>query len=117
MGKIIPDEQSDDVCLYRAVSAEEFYSIMKIHRFTFHPKGVDVKYFGVDFEETLAFANEIINIDLVAVIEVSVARAVLNRVGDFIHVDPFLFKSGTVEIHAEQLDEFNNAIKYIAQRY
>ena len=103
--------------LYRAVGCEEFYSIMKTNRFSFHPKGVDVKYFGLDFKETLDFADELMNIDLVAVVEVIVLEEILNKIGDFIDVDPFLFKTGTIEIQSEHLDEFNSAIYSIIHRF
>ena len=58
--------------LFRAVGIEEYYSIMRTKKFACHPEGSEIKYFGIDFEETLAFANEIINIEVIAVIEVSV---------------------------------------------
>jgi len=44
-------------------------------------------------------------------------RYTLLRIGDFTQVDAFLFKKGTVIIHAENLDEFNGAVKYVLQRY
>jgi len=103
--------------LFRAVGFEEFYSIMQSNKFSVQPDGTHVKYFGVDPGETLEFANKIINIDVVAVIEVGVLEDTLKRIGDFINVDPFLFKSGTVEIHVEYLEEFNSAIQYIIHKY
>jgi len=90
---------------------------MQTSKFSINPEGIHVKYFGVNFEETLCFANKIINIDIAAVIEVGVLEDTVKKIGDFIHVDPFLFKSGTVEIQDEYLDEFNSAIKYIIQKY
>ena len=105
------------VCLFRAVGDVEFYSIMRTKQFSIHPKGAHVKYFGLDYEETLAFANKIANIDVTAIIEVTVLRDVLERIGDFTQVDSFLFKGGTVEIQSEDLDEFNLAIQQIEQKY
>ncbi|MCL2099656.1 MAG: hypothetical protein FWH24_04385 [Oscillospiraceae bacterium] len=98
------------ISLFRAVGADEFKSIIQTKKFSFLPKGVDVKYFGVNLSETLDFANEIMNIALVAVIEVVMIDSVIERIGDFTNVDPYIFKSGTVEIHSEYLDEFNNNI-------
>ena len=103
--------------LFRAVGIEEYYSIMRTKKFTCHPEGAEIKYFGLDFEETLAFANEIINIELIAVIEACVLYNTLNQIGDFTYVDPFLFKKGTVEVQRIHLDEFNNAIKYIIHKF
>ena len=108
----------DVMSLYRAVGVDEFYSIMQTGHFSLNPdNAVNVKYFGVDYEETLAFASKIQFMDIVAVVEVGVLRDILLRIGDFTQVDTFLFKKGTVIIQAENLDEFNGAIKYIVQKY
>ena len=103
--------------LYRAVGESEFTSVMETQYFAVLEKGVQVKYFGLNFEETLEFANEVINIEIVAIFEVQIATDVLSRVGDFTNVDQFLFKSGTVEFPAERLEEFNNAIIKISHKY
>ena len=103
--------------LYRAIGADEFYSVMSTKRFALHPKRVPVKYFGLNFEETLAFANMVINIDIVAVLEIHVDKNILDRVGDFTQVDVFLFKKGTVEIQPENMDEFNESIRTVIHRF
>jgi hypothetical protein len=105
------------ISLYRAVGENEFYSVMQTGYFSVLEKGAHVKYFGLNFDETLAFANMIINIEVVAIFEVTVITEVLKKIGDFTNVDIFLFKSGTVEIPAEKLVEFNNAIQEIIHRY
>ena len=102
--------------LYRAMGAGEFESVMLTQTFTLHKGKADVKYFGLDFDETLQFANKAFNSDLVAVIEVQVRKSVLEKIGDYTHVDPFLFKCGTVEIQPENLAEFNNSISKIIHR-
>jgi hypothetical protein len=99
--------------LYRAVGDKEFFSIMSTSKFSCLPGGVGVKYFGKNYEETLKFADLIINRNIVAVVEVSIPCGVVRNVGDFINVDPFLFKHGTVEIWEDNLDVFNNAIHSI----
>ena len=111
------NEDASYSIIYRAVGESEFYSVMQTKCFSVLEKGTHVKYFGLNFEETLAFANKIINIEIVAIFEVKVITEILNRVGDFTNVDTFLFKSGTVEIPAEKLDEFNNAIQEIIHKY
>ena len=111
---MIADSQ---ICLYRAVSDAEFYSILRTNRFSIHPKGAQVKYFGLSFEETVDFANKVTNIDAIAIIEVTVSKAILDRIGDYTHVDPFIFRSGTVIIPAGDLDEFNQAIMEIIHKY
>ena len=105
------------VNLYRAVCADEFYSIMESNQFTLPPdKSTSVKYFGVDLNETVEFANIIQFIDIVAVVEVGISYDILLQVGDFTHVDIFLFKKGTVIIHAEDLSKFNDDIRYIVHK-
>ena len=106
------------VHLFRAVGAEEFYSIMRLNRFTIPPYiSANVKYFGVDFDETLTFANRKQFVDIIAVFEVEVLYDKLMQIGDFTHIDAFLFKKGTVIIHSEHLDFFNNAIMHINHKY
>lgn len=41
----------------------------------------------------------------------------LNKLADFTQVDKFIFKKGTVTIHADKLDEFNKIIQEITQKY
>ena len=76
-----------------------------------------MKYFGKSFPDTLRFADKIINKNVVAVVEVEVLRIVVEKVGDFAHVDPFLFKQGTVEIWEDNLNEFNDAIIRIVHKF
>jgi hypothetical protein len=104
------------VGLYRAIGSDEFESVMLTKQFSFLKNKAEVKYFGFNFDETLRFANKAFNMDLVAVIEVKINKVVLDKIGDFTHVDPFLFKSGTVEIQPENLDEFNRAIVKITHK-
>ena len=111
---IINDEV---VRLFRAVCADEFYSIMESKQFALPPNmTTHVKYYGVDYNETVAFANLIQFIDIVAVVEVGVPLSTLLQIGDFTHVDTFLFKSGTVIIHSENLADFNKSIQYIEHK-
>ncbi len=72
--------------------------------------GMDAKQFGVDFLETSKFANWAKSD---TIIEVVVDRNMLNKIGDFTHVDPFLFKSGTITINSNVIDDFNSIIKEI----
>ena len=108
------EENNGIVCLYRAVSSDELYSIMQLNQFTLSPMSTgNVKYFGVDFSETVAFANISNLIDLVAVFEVGILLETLLTIGDFTHVDTFIFNKGTVIIQEENLNDFNKAIKYM----
>ena len=101
------DLQDGIAHLYRAVGVDEFSSIIRTKQFTVLENGLHIKCFGMDLAETLDFANKDFNVDVVAVFEVTISEDILNRIGDFTHVDPYIFKSGTVEIRVENLDEFN----------
>ena len=107
----------DTVFLYRAVGDKEYYSIMQTAKFSCLPGGVGVKYFGRDIGDTIRFAEKTINNNTVAVVEVEVSRDVVERIGDFVSVDPFLFKHGTVEIWESDLDEFNDAVINIVHKF
>ena len=103
--------------LYRAVGFGEYASLTDGEQFQILLGGVGVKYFGKNFEETLAFANKPINNGVVAIFEVGIAENVLVNVGDFVNVDKFIFKSGTVEIPEERLAVFNSAVYYVKHIY
>ena len=105
------------VKLYRAVGFSEYVSLVDGELFQILRGGVAVKYFGRNFEETLNFANMPINNGVVAVFEVGLPRNVLMIVGNFVNVDKFIFRSGTVEIPEEHLREFNNAVCYVKHIY
>ena len=107
----------DSVKLYRAVGFAEFTSIMDTGRFSLRPHGLESKYFGLNFNETLDFSNKVFNVHVVAIIETSVTESVLNTIGDFTKVDITVFKSGTVEIHEEHLSAFNDSVLDIRHVY
>ena len=103
--------------LYRAVDDREFYSIMQTERFFCLPGGVGVKYFGKNYEDTLRFADRVINKNVVAIVEVEVIQSVVVKIGDFADVDSFIFRYGTVEIWEADIGEFNSAIIRIAHKF
>ena len=103
--------------LYRAVGFNEYISLIESETFQILKGGVAVKYFGKNFTETLIFASKPINNGIVAIFEIGIDENDLLNIGDFINVDKFIFKSGTVEIQEEHLEEFNNAILYIKHIY
>ena len=107
----------ETVSLYRAVGVVEFNSIMESRRFTLRPNGLESKYFGKRLDETIDFANKVFNVHVVAIVEATICKDVLDGIGDFTKVDTYVFKSGTVEIHKEQLDEFNSAVLEIKHMF
>jgi hypothetical protein len=83
---------------------------MDTNKFATRGGMTEVKYFAFDFKETTEYADKSYNTDVVAVFEVIAKRSVVERIGDFTHVDPSIFRAGTVIIHEEDIDEFNQAI-------
>jgi len=104
------EKHCDIITLYRAVGAEEYYSIMDTNKFDICGGMTEVKYFALSFEETTAYAEKSYNADVVAVFEIAAKRSVVECIGDFTRVDPSIFKAGTIIIHEEDIDEFNQAI-------
>ena len=41
----------------------------------------------------------------------------LNKLADLTQVDQFIFRNGTVTVHADKLDEFNSIIKSLTHKY
>ncbi|WP_334075542.1 MULTISPECIES: hypothetical protein [Paenibacillus] len=101
--------------LYRAVGPKEFYEVMETGKFNVIPEGLQAKQFGLNFDETLKFADKFK--DIGAIIEVKVPTSQLNKLADFTEVDKFIFKNGTVTIHVDNLDEFNKIIQDISHKY
>jgi len=102
--------------LFRAVGADEFSTVIITKQFSVLENGLQVKHFGLDYSETLCFADKDFNIDAVAILEVEINSASLAKIGDFTHVDAYIFRSGTVEIRSDRLTEFNNAILKITHK-
>jgi len=107
----------DTMFLYRAMSDIEFFKVIQSKRFACLPGGVGVKYFGLNFQDTLNFADMVINKNIVAIVEVEVSCEIVNKIGDFVNVDPFLFKHGTVEIWETDLNKFNDAIVSVTHKF
>ena len=103
--------------LFRAVGYVEYLSIVKTKKFSLRPNGLEAKYFGMDFNETLDFANKVFNVHVVAIIKITIDEHILNKIGDFTMVDTTVFKKGTVEIDKVCLDKFNNSIIDITHLY
>ena len=101
--------------LYRAVSPDEFDEIMKTGNFSIIPDGLQAKQFGLSFDETLRYADNFS--DYGAIVEAKVPQSVLDNIADYTPVDPFIFKSGTVTIPFDYIDEFNRAIEDISHKY
>ncbi|RUS43551.1 RHS repeat domain-containing protein [Cohnella sp. AR92] len=115
LAKQILKESDQFINIYRAVGAEEFYQIMKSGSFMVSPMGFDGKQFGLNFDDTLKFAEKYK--DIAAIVEVKVSKTELDRLADYTHVDPFIFKNGTLTIHLENLDDFNKIIQAISHKY
>lgn len=114
-GNKAEDVSKDLTTLFRAVGPEEFYDVIKTGKFSVTPQGLQAKQFGLSFDETLKFADKYS--DIGAIIEVKIPTEQLNKLADFTQVDKFIFKSGTVTIHVDKLDDFNKMIQEISHKF
>lgn len=105
------DNTGDTTTLYRGVGADEYRDIMGTGGFRPNPNGGSFetgKQFGYDLDEVLEFSN--FATDISGVVKIEVPTSTLNNIGDLTHVDSFIFRSGTVTIPTNKLDEFNSCI-------
>jgi hypothetical protein len=100
----------DTVSLYRAVGIDEYIQLEETGKFGISEDATLCKYFGVDYDETLAFSNKAYNKHVVSIVEAIVPFSELRGLADFTHVDSTIFKSGTVIIEEKFLDEFNHIV-------
>jgi len=106
---------SEITSIYRAVGPQEYYSVLDSGKFSKIPQALQAKQFGVDLQDTINFAERYS--DIAAVLEVKIPKTILDKVGDFTHVDTRIFKNGTISIQPYNLDEFNKYIKEILHIY
>jgi len=111
-------QENNEVSLFfRAMDENELYMALETQMFALHPERAQVKYFGLNLNETLAFANHPINSQLVGIVEARVHADFLTKIENSIQVDTFIFKSGTVVVNAQQLASLNAHIISIRQVY
>ena len=101
--------------IYRAVGPQEYYNVLDSGKFSKIPQALQAKQFGVDLQDAINFAERYS--DIAAVLEVKIPKTILDKVGDFTHVDTRIFKNGTISIQPYNLDEFNKYIKEILHIY
>jgi RHS repeat-associated protein len=95
--------------LYRAVSADEYSAVIASGNFSMGVGSYGIgKQFGLNLKETLKFADYAR--DSAGVLRVEVPKKVVDGIADRTHVDPFVFKSGTVTIPTNRLRDFNSCI-------
>ncbi|ALU64322.1 hypothetical protein DA70_11540 [Pandoraea pnomenusa] len=112
----VPTLDSRTTTLYRAVSPEEYYSIMNSRQFSFGPTGSEMKQFGFNLNEVLRYAN--FQSDYAAIISAEVPTSVLGRFNISNSVDPFIFKNGVLTINGQSgLNLFNSALKNVGHAF
>jgi len=116
-GRTSNDSIDNITSLYRAVGKEELYSILKTRRFSMLPGGLEVKHFGVDYNEVCIFSEMDINTHLSAVLETKVLKSILTKINGIVFdIDAYVFKSGIVVITSDKLNEFNDALVDVIHR-
>ena len=104
---------SNDVTIYRSVSAMEAQSIQSTRKFSIIDDGMDCKQFGFDLAETQKFGNKVHQNIIVS------ARVPKNSLKRFytVGVDTTIFRHGTLTVCGDELTYFNalvsGTIKFI----
>lgn len=107
---------TETTTLYRAVSPEEYSSIMQTGRFSFGPGANEMKQFGFNLNEVMAYANTAA--DYAAIVKVDIPTSVLGKFGVSYSIDPFIFKNGVLSVERMgQLDFFNSVAKNIGHAF
>lgn len=103
------------VDIFRAVSDGELEDIASFGGFRAAPGGasLSVKQFANDLAELQKFSKHFP--DLTRTVKVQIPKDVLEQFADRTPVDPMIFKSGTVTIPENMLDDFNAAIRSITE--
>ncbi|WP_354681921.1 filamentous hemagglutinin N-terminal domain-containing protein [Cupriavidus necator] len=102
--------------LYRAVSPEEYHSIMKSGQFNFGPAGSEMKQFGFNLNEVLTYAN--FSTDYAALVKVTIPSNAIYNFGVSKNIDPFIFRSGVLTVNGKRgLDLFNSVVKNVDHAY
>ena len=98
--------------IYRSISSAEADDIISTGRFNLSPSGMEAKQFGLNYDETVMFGNTIKptqHIVVSAELPTSMVPQFYN--GGTGGIDTTIFKSGTLTVYGEQLDDFNDAIR------
>ena len=104
--------------MYRAVSPDEYDDIFASNSFRAKANGrsFQAKEFGNSFSETLEFANQPINVDKAAIVEVTIPKNMYNQL-NHMNLDNYIFKSGTPVVEPEMLNSFNKSIISIKHKF
>jgi len=102
--------------LYRAVSPDEYYDLMNTNVISTIEQGMDAKQFGLNFDETLAYADKFS--DYAAIVEIKVPKSTVDVLNDVAaNIDTTIFKKGVVTIQPDDFAEFNKSIIDIIHAY
>ena len=102
--------------IYRAVSPEEYASIMKSGQFSFGPAGSEMKQFGFNLNEVLNYSN--FAPDYAAIVSADVPTSLLGSFNISNSIDPFIFRGGVLTVNGQSgLDLLNSIVKNISHAY
>ncbi|WP_175941838.1 hypothetical protein [Burkholderia pyrrocinia] len=114
VGKVLAT--ADTITVYRAVSPEEFNSIMQTGKFSFTSGANEMKQFGFNLNEVMAYANTAP--EYAAIIKANIPASVIGKFGVSYSIDPFIFKSGVLSVMKEnQLNIFNSFVTNVGHAY
>lgn len=93
--------------IYRSVSKAEAIDIKSTGKFNLAPGGMESKQFGFNLAETRRFGN-LVGQNMI--VKAKVPTSMLNRFYTN-GVDTNIFRSGTLTVYGDQLNEFNQAVE------
>jgi hypothetical protein len=94
--------------LYRAVSPEEYSSVMNSGQFSFGPAGSEMKQFGFNMNEVLNYSN--FASDYAAIVRAEIPTSLLGNFNVSNSIDPFIFRSGVLTINGQSGLNFLNSV-------
>ncbi|WP_088502574.1 beta strand repeat-containing protein [Burkholderia ubonensis] len=107
---------AETTTLYRAVSPEEYSSIMKTGQFSFGPAGSEMKQFAFKLDEAINYAN--FQSDYAAIVRAEIPTSLLGSFSVSNAIDPFIFKSGVLTVSGDYgMKLFNSVVKRIGHAY
>jgi len=95
--------------LFRALSVTELKELLTTGQFAFRAGGMEAKQFGLKLDEVITYAGT--SREYAAIVQVTVPKEVLGRLGFSSTIDPFIFRSGVVTAEgAGQLRLLNESV-------
>ncbi|HZG13658.1 MAG TPA: polymorphic toxin-type HINT domain-containing protein [Candidatus Bathyarchaeia archaeon] len=110
-------ENSPYIDLFRAIEQPELDDLKQNnYKFRIVPTGFQVKQFGVNYEEVRRLSKSAVFKNTIAIVRARIPKTMYNQL-DHTPVDPFYLKSGSVSVHPDMIDKFNESLIEVEIKY